>query len=206
MIGIALFFLLHIAGMHVMKPVYVLVAPSSRSELTVQRRLLHGVARGKIVFLRAASSSALNQGLQRVSHEPAGIIAIPYAQCAARIPMADRNETGKMAAFLNKRGFEIYAAAGNHGATCDGMHRGRTYPAMLVHVCSVGALKNDGSVWQRSAHFLATVPVRDYARRMPLVYADGIYSDENLNIVGTSVAVTRAALERAYGIISICKQ
>lgn len=120
------------------RPRYVLVSRSDAGEVAVQSRIAasHRVVPSHFVDMDP-SAAGLEHALVSLSGRPVGIIAIPYASCTDAIDPSWRRRIAGTVGTLRKRGFYVYAAAGNFGANCSPRRQGTVFPASVRGVCAI---------------------------------------------------------------------
>lgn len=132
------------------KPRYVLVSRFDRGEVAVQSSIAasHRNIPGRLVDMEP-TAEGLHHALVWLSGRPVGIIAIPYASCADDIDAAWRKRIATDVYALRKKGFYVYAAAGNFGKACAPGRAGAVFPAEVRGVCAVGTQQHPS---QSGAH------------------------------------------------------
>ncbi len=121
-------------------PRYVLVDSSDKGEAALQREIAASRPRTQYHFVDMESTA---DGLERVlvslSGRPVGIIAIPYAACTSDIDATWRRRVADAVGVLRKKGFLVYAAAGNYRRQCEHEKPSTIFPASVAGACAVGA-------------------------------------------------------------------
>jgi len=181
------------------RSVYVIVSPRQTVEWQIQNELLRSASQGKvaIVPLERATAKELATTLRSLLVKTAGNVSIPYTTCLRRLTISEVSRIEDALRLLRRKGFTIYAASGNHGALCDPMYSGATYPAASSYVCAIGALR-DGRPDVSSGRG----PKLGGVRRTPDGMDQGVIEISGRPHFGTSVAVTRAAMRARPLIVS----
>lgn len=168
------------------RTIYVIASRRDEVELANQRTLMRG--NGTVVVTADNRVQDIIGAALSLRARPNEIVVIPYTVCRAKLTPAERKSIEDAVRLLFHRGLKVFAASGDHGARCGLDNTGPVYPADVPGVCAVGALVH------------GAVPGWSGFRRRPNGTADpdgwddGVLMRDGTMRLGTSIAVTRAAI------------
>lgn len=170
--------------------VYVIVSRQDEAELANQRALVreHGV----LVITSGNRVRDIMEAARRIRARGNTIVVIPYTVCAGRLAPAERADIEETIRTLVALGrLKVFAASGDHGRRCGRYDSGPAYPADVPGVCAIGALSGG-----RVPAWSGLRPRRN-GTEDPDGWDDGVLMRDGIVRLGTSIAVTRAALRGA---------